>query len=223
MLPAQPGIAWAQAYPSRPVTLIVPFAAGGPTDTIARIMAERMRQSLGQPVIIENVPAPRAASASAGSPAPRPMATRSASATGHACRQRRHLCAALRPAQRFRAGRARLPPIRMIVGKKGVPANDLQGSDRLAEGQPGQGIRRDSRHRHAGPCRGHVLPEAHRHALPVRALSRRRPGDAGPAGRADRPDVRPGAIAAAGPRRQLKAYAVMRARSACRPRPIFQR
>ena len=42
-------------YPSRPITMVVPFAAGGPTDTIARILAERMRVSLGQPVILENV------------------------------------------------------------------------------------------------------------------------------------------------------------------------
>jgi len=45
----------AQAYPSRPVTLVVPFAAGGATDVYARIITERMRQSLGQPVIIENI------------------------------------------------------------------------------------------------------------------------------------------------------------------------
>ena len=45
----------AQIYPSRPITLIVPFAAGGPTDTIARIVTEGMRASLGQPIIIENV------------------------------------------------------------------------------------------------------------------------------------------------------------------------
>jgi tripartite-type tricarboxylate transporter receptor subunit TctC len=44
-----------QAYPSRPVTIIVPFPAGGPNDTLARIMAERMRTSLGQTVIVENV------------------------------------------------------------------------------------------------------------------------------------------------------------------------
>src|SRR5215467_7187504 len=45
----------AQTYPTRPITLIVPFAAGGPTDTIARIITEGMRASLGQPIIIENV------------------------------------------------------------------------------------------------------------------------------------------------------------------------
>jgi tripartite-type tricarboxylate transporter receptor subunit TctC len=45
----------AQTYPTRPITMVVPFAAGGPTDTITRIVAERMRSSLGQTVIIENV------------------------------------------------------------------------------------------------------------------------------------------------------------------------
>ena len=47
--------AGAQPYPSRPVTVTVPFAAGGPTDTIARIMAERMQRALGQTVVVENV------------------------------------------------------------------------------------------------------------------------------------------------------------------------
>src|SRR5262245_27711561 len=45
----------AQTYPARPVTVIVPFPAGGPTDSLARILTERMRAPLGQPVIIENV------------------------------------------------------------------------------------------------------------------------------------------------------------------------
>jgi tripartite-type tricarboxylate transporter receptor subunit TctC len=44
----------AQPYPSRPITMVVPFAAGGPTDTLARIVGERMRQALGQSIIIEN-------------------------------------------------------------------------------------------------------------------------------------------------------------------------
>ena len=45
----------AQTYPSRPITLIVPYPPGGSTDVAARIMAERMRPILGQPVIVENV------------------------------------------------------------------------------------------------------------------------------------------------------------------------
>jgi tripartite-type tricarboxylate transporter receptor subunit TctC len=54
-LPAVSRIAWAQAYPMRPITIVVPYPAGGPTDTLARILAEHLRTSLGQPVIIENV------------------------------------------------------------------------------------------------------------------------------------------------------------------------
>ena len=41
-------------FPSRPITIIVPFAAGGPTDTVARLIAESMTQTLGQQVIVEN-------------------------------------------------------------------------------------------------------------------------------------------------------------------------
>lgn len=44
----------AQSYPSRPITVVVPFAAGGPTDTIGRILGERIGKSVGQPVIVEN-------------------------------------------------------------------------------------------------------------------------------------------------------------------------
>jgi tripartite-type tricarboxylate transporter receptor subunit TctC len=48
-------IAWAQNYPSRSITMVVPFPAGGGTDIIARALAERMRVSLGRSIIIENV------------------------------------------------------------------------------------------------------------------------------------------------------------------------
>jgi tripartite-type tricarboxylate transporter receptor subunit TctC len=45
----------AEGYPNRPITLVVPFAAGGPADTLARLLAERIRPLLGQPLIVENV------------------------------------------------------------------------------------------------------------------------------------------------------------------------
>jgi tripartite-type tricarboxylate transporter receptor subunit TctC len=55
VLPVMLRIARTQTYPIRPITMIVPFAAGGTTDVLARVLAERMRRVLGQPLIIENV------------------------------------------------------------------------------------------------------------------------------------------------------------------------
>ncbi|ANW05692.1 tripartite tricarboxylate transporter substrate binding protein BugD [Bradyrhizobium icense] len=49
------GVAAAQNFPSRPVTIIVPFSAGGPSDAMARILAERMKVTLGEQVLVENV------------------------------------------------------------------------------------------------------------------------------------------------------------------------
>jgi tripartite-type tricarboxylate transporter receptor subunit TctC len=55
VLPAVSRMSWAQAYPARPITMIVPFAAGGPADVVARVVAERMRRTLGKPIIVENI------------------------------------------------------------------------------------------------------------------------------------------------------------------------
>jgi len=54
-LPAASRIAGAQAYPARPITVIVPYPAGGPADALARTLGERMRATLGQTIVIENV------------------------------------------------------------------------------------------------------------------------------------------------------------------------
>jgi tripartite-type tricarboxylate transporter receptor subunit TctC len=54
-LPAVSRIAMAQTYPARPITMVVPYAPGGSNDVVARNVAERMKASLGRPVIIENV------------------------------------------------------------------------------------------------------------------------------------------------------------------------
>jgi len=52
---AMAGAAEAQQYPARPLTMIIPFAAGGPTDVLGRVMAQRMSELLGQQVVVENV------------------------------------------------------------------------------------------------------------------------------------------------------------------------
>jgi tripartite-type tricarboxylate transporter receptor subunit TctC len=54
---AQPAPAWADTYPSRPVRIIVPYPAGGPNDTIARLIAPKISESWRQPIYIENIPA----------------------------------------------------------------------------------------------------------------------------------------------------------------------
>ncbi len=54
-LAAMPLGSMAQAYPSKPITVVVPFAAGGPTDALARILCQRMGEALGQQLIVENV------------------------------------------------------------------------------------------------------------------------------------------------------------------------
>jgi tripartite-type tricarboxylate transporter receptor subunit TctC len=49
------GAAMAQTYPARPITMIIPFAAGGPTDVLGRVLAQRMGEILGQQVVVENI------------------------------------------------------------------------------------------------------------------------------------------------------------------------
>src|SRR5262249_56634604 len=55
ILLAVTGTALAQPYPARPLTMIIPFAAGGTTDVLGRVVAQRMGEILGQQVVVENV------------------------------------------------------------------------------------------------------------------------------------------------------------------------
>ena len=76
-LPVISRFASAQAYPARPITMVVPIAAGSSADVSGRLVAERMGTALGQPIIVENVPGPTATLASVVSLAQDPMAIRS--------------------------------------------------------------------------------------------------------------------------------------------------
>jgi tripartite-type tricarboxylate transporter receptor subunit TctC len=122
------GVAAAQTYPARTITMIVPFPAGGATDTLARFLAEKMRAILGQTVIIENI-AGAAGSIGVG------RAVRSAPdgytlsigtstthmLTGGLYALQFDLLTDLEPIIQIGS-----EPL-LIVGKKSLPANDLKG------------------------------------------------------------------------------------------------
>ena len=55
-VPLAAQLAHAQAFPTKPITMLVPFAAGGPTDTVARVTAQSMSKTLGQTIVVENKP-----------------------------------------------------------------------------------------------------------------------------------------------------------------------
>src|ERR1700722_2549007 len=125
---ASTGVAAAEDYPTRAITMIVPFPAGGATDTVARFLAEQMRPILGQPVIVENI-AGAAGSIGVG------RAVRSAPdgytisigtstthmLTGGLYALPFNLLKDLEPVMLIGS-----EPL-LIVGRKGLPADDLKG------------------------------------------------------------------------------------------------
>jgi tripartite-type tricarboxylate transporter receptor subunit TctC len=122
------GMAAAQNYPTRAMTMIVPFPAGGATDTLARFLAEKMRAILGQPVIIENV---AGAAGSLGVA----RAVRSA-ADGYTLSigtSTTHMLTGALYALQFDLLKDLEPVIQigseplLIVGRKSLPADDLKG------------------------------------------------------------------------------------------------
>jgi tripartite-type tricarboxylate transporter receptor subunit TctC len=137
-LPALPRLARAQVYPMRAVTIIVPFAAGGPTDVSARIVGDHMSRTLGQQFIIENVVG---AGGTTGS-------TRAMRATAdgytilmgqtgtHAASVALYPNLAYRPDVDFEPiGLVVVPPI-LIAARKDFPANDLKEFMAYARANP---------------------------------------------------------------------------------------
>ena len=161
-LPAVSQIVRAQAYPTRPMTMVVPYSAGGPTDTIARIMAERMRTSIGQIIIVENTTG-AAGTIGVGRVA-RAAPDGYTICIGHwgthvvngaIYELQYHVFNDFEPVSLI----ATNP--QLIVARKTVPAKDLKELIAWLK-------------------------------IPVRALPRRRPRDAGPCGRPNRHHDRPG-------------------------------
>ena len=179
-------------YPSRPISMIVPFAAGGPTDTLARIMAQHLNVSLGQPVVIENV------TGAAGAIAVGRVARAAPDGytlgignwgthviNGAVMALQYDLLKDFEPVALIASN-----PL-LIVTKNGVPAKELTGliawlkanGDKASAGTSGAGA--------PSHIAGVLFQRQTGHELSVRAVSRRRPSFAGPDGGTDRPDVRP--------------------------------
>ena len=181
----------AQVYPSRPITMVVPFPAGGPTDTIARIISERMSTSLGQPVIVENV------TGAAG--------TIGAGRVARATPDGYTLCVGFLGTHVLNGAIYSLQydvvkdfePIallasnpQLIVAKEGHTGAGLEGIHRVAKGKSGKGHTRIGRHRKSLACQRSILPKCQWHGFSIRAVPRCGPGHAGLVGRTCRPDVR---------------------------------
>ena len=201
--------AHAEDYPSHPITMIVPFAAGGPTDTLGRILTERMRPSLGQTIVIENV--------TGAGVDHRRRPRRQAAPDGYTLsigNWTSHVGAgAVYPIQYdlqdFEPVALLTAPM-LIVGKNALPAKDAKELIAWLKANPDKASAATVGAGSAAHVCGLYFQDKTRHPLPVRAVSRRGAGDAGPGGRSDRPDVR-GSVANADlcAQRKMKAFAVM--------------
>ena len=185
------GTASAQNFPSRPITIVVPFSAGGPSDAMARILAERMKTTLGESVLVENVTG-AGGSIGVGRAVRSPPDGYTVSfghlgthvANGAIYKLGYDLVTDLEPV-------ALLPSNPMIiVSKNAVPAKSLEGIAGVAEGEAGSGRGRHRRRRVRQPYRRALFRERHRHQAAICAVSRHRSGDERSRRRADRYDRR---------------------------------
>ena len=172
------GCAGAQTYPSRPITMLVGYAVGGPSDTIARIMADRMKAALGQPVIIENVTGAAGSLAVGARRACR--ARRLYAGDGrleHPRRQRRDVRPAIRRGEGLRAGVAAAERAADHPHAELGPGQEPQGTAGLDQGRSRQGELRHVRPRQPVARQRRVAAERHWREIPARAVSRRSAGD----------------------------------------------
>jgi tripartite-type tricarboxylate transporter receptor subunit TctC len=136
-LPAAARASRSDAYPSHPITMVVPVPAGGQMDSIARIVAERMRTTLSQPIIVENVTGAsgtigvgRVVRATADGYTLLYGAWATQVVNGAVYALQYDLINDFEP-----IGLTSITPC-LIAAKNAVPANELEGSHRVVEGQP---------------------------------------------------------------------------------------
>ena len=179
-------------YPTQPITVLVPHAAGGPTDTVARLVAESMTGTLGQQLLVENA---GGAGSTAGHRARRPGRARRLHPPAQPRRPgfQRHPVpqAVLRSGRRVRRHR----PDHRRADDHRRPGRFRAEHDRRAD----RVHPRQQGHRHLRPCRRrlgiapvrHAVHGCDRRAADHRPLQGHRPGDDRPPGRPGRRDVRP--------------------------------
>ncbi|GAA4340064.1 hypothetical protein GCM10023144_39140 [Pigmentiphaga soli] len=128
----------AQSYPARPIRVIAPFAAGGSTDIIARLMSDRMGAELGRPMIVENRDNPAAAAAAAARAAPDgytvSVGTVSTMATVPACNPQ----AGYDPLKDFRPATNFARAANVLAIHPSVPAQDVYEFMELLRQRPGE-------------------------------------------------------------------------------------
>ena len=214
-----------QGFPTHAITIVVPFSAGGPTDTIARIFAERMTRALGQTVVVENT---TGAGGSIGvGRVVRATPDGYTLGIGHIGTHVVNGAIYPLPYDLLKD----LAPVAMIasnpqviVSKNAVPAKDLKEFVAWVKANPDKVSSRHRRLGHAVARERRVFPERHRREDPDHPLPRRRARDAGPDGGPHRHVVRPGRErAAAGAERQGPRLTRSHRRRACRPRPTSRR
>jgi Tripartite tricarboxylate transporter family receptor len=190
---AWPIMVHAQSYPSRPITIVVPGPPGGPGDTLARVLAEPMRATLGQPIIIESVAGANGTIGTARVARTGP--------DGHTLIlgnwNSQMAASAFYPVQYDVL--TDFEPISLVsisrlwlVAKIAFPPKDVTELTAWLKANPNRAIHCQRRHRQCGTHLRYSFPEHHRHPVPVRVLSRRRPGISGFGGRARRSHVRGG-------------------------------
>ena len=186
------GSAGAQNFPTHPVTMVIPFAAGGPQDTIGRIIAQRMGELLGQTVVIENVGGAGGMTGSKRVADAKPDGyTMILGSVGtHAQNQTLYKHPLYNVVTDFTPVAYLAETPIAIITRPGPAGEQLQGIHRLRQGQPGQDAIRLGRRRLGDASRLRRARQRDGHENHPCALQGHRPGDAGPDRRPHRLPVR---------------------------------
>ena len=170
--------AGAQAYPSKPVRLIVPFAAGGTTDIVARVVSEKINAHLGQTMIVDNKAGGGGSvgATESGARRARRLHARHGDGLDHRRQPGDQPEDPVQPADRLHADHQRRGDAERHRRQPELPGQGLQGLPRRAEEEPGQVLVRELGHRRHRPPADRAVQEPLGHLPHPHPVPRRRPG-----------------------------------------------